>query len=917
MPQNLRPAAALLAALSALASLTAQTTTVLGTNFNAYSSNGLDGIRINGGTDQNISLTGGGSNTASPSGFWSLSDAATTDLVGYTRIQIPGSLAGGTAFAYGDTSVANSQFKKGAVFTTLGNFTYSDGTNNAQLRYAVGTSPNRGYIQLNNGALNDVRFNVLFEIKPGAPARSGWGLSFRYGTGGTGVDAWNNNTAAQNGSATAQIHAVNATTGELAATPAVSFGSTSLAGSGPTAALSATDSGASLGPGTYLLSIRLHGKTSGQRYTLDDLGLTTAGGAAEVILDNNSAGVTTTGSWTTATTPSGYYGSNYIHDGAAGKDQKTVTYAPTLAAGVYAVSIRYPAASGHSADVPVDVSHSQGLDPISIDQRSQGGVWRLLGNYRFSAGNSGYVRISNAGTTGTVVADAVKFTPIPEPSDVEVKAQALVSWNMPDGDGISCAQCHTPTGYDVAVFNFTQADLRRATAPHLDDEHADRIFAYILQQRRDYPPAGGLKNVETFRPFQPGGGVILGGAGSTNRVRDNAFADYLAANYLLAQSGYTVDTLAKANTALAQIAAIDLTALPVGIEFNKWSEAVGRSGANEGGRVAEWIPGIGQQPKSTHLTQWNNAVDAYVADPSDANFWTMFHLIENAMSPDPVNNAPASGHPAFATQARRQFQANNLFAHNELNKARGLPGLQFTNGVRPFPDQAATHPNMAVNWDVGDLTRINVNGSSFTLAQMPLRHQQSVWTGGTGENSFKERYDDLRYPWMWLGMMHDPVMWHSGDTTATLQLEYMLAEGWPRDLRMHNAFAAILLPAKRGLLPNSWNPPGRWTMGPYQNVNLRHGTQFLGYQRYATEEWDTTTTAYAAYRRWMANGYRALALRQTADIIANGRHFNADTLLNNEAEAVRSCINWADPANQTLNNQIIDALKAAVAQYPE
>jgi hypothetical protein len=171
---------------------------------------------------------------------------------------------------------------------------------------------------------------------------------------------------------------------------------------------------------------------------------------------------------------------------------------------------------------------------------------------------------------------------------------------------------------------------------------------------------------------------------------------------------------------------------------------------------------------------------------------------------------------------------------------------------------------------------------------------------------------------MWLGFIHNPVMWHSGDSTATLTLEYMLAEGWPRDLRMHNAFAAIALPTKRGLLPNSWYPPGRWSdMGGIQNMNLRQGTQFLGYDRYASEEWDTGTTAYAAYKRWMANGYRALALRQTADIVANGRHFNADDLLNTEAEAVRKCINWADSANTTLNNQIIDALKAAILQYPQ
>jgi hypothetical protein len=561
----------------------------------------------------------------------------------------------------------------------------------------------------------------------------------------------------------------------------------------------------------------------------------------------------------------------------------------------------------------VDVAHAQGLDPISIDQRSQGGVWRLLGHYRFAAGNSGYVEISTADTTGRVVADAVKFTPITERSDSEVKADALVSWNTPDGDGISCAECHTPTGYDIAIFDFDQADLRRATAPHLNDFHADRIFSYILQQRRDYPPVGGLKDVETFRPFQPGG-IVLGGADSSNRVRDNAFADYLAANLLLAKSGHTIDTLAKANTALQQLVAIDLMNFPTGIPFNKWSEAVSRSGENEGGRVAEWLPGIGQQPKPEHAAQWKALVDAYVADPSDANFWAMFHQMDDYLQPDPVNSAPVID-PVVYLQQHAIFVANNAFAHNELNKARGLPQLQFTNGVRPFPDQVGKGSLLSFNWEVGDQTKSLINGGAIKFNEMPLRNQNSLFNGDGG---YVERIDDQRIPWMWLGLMQDPAMWNSGGSTATLSLEYLDAELKPRDHRMHAAFIAIWLPANRGMRPNSWNPPGRWQdAGNIQNVNLRHTTPFLGYDSHTKEEWDTGTPAYATYKRFMANGYRALALRQTADIIANKRHFNSDELLTRMVGNIRPAINWADPANTALNNRIMDALQAAIDRYPQ
>jgi regulation of enolase protein 1 (concanavalin A-like superfamily) len=668
------------------------------------------------------------------------------------------------------------------------------------------------------------------------------------------------------------------------------------------------------------LAVTSHNNSALSTATFTDLNL--VGGSTppppppsvtEIILDNGHSGVTFTGTWNTATSPTGYVGTNYHHDNNTGKGSKKVRYAPNLTAGVYAVSIRYPAASSHSADVPVDVSHAQGLDPISINQKTGGGVWHLLGNYRFNAGTSGFVEISNSGTTGRVVADAIRFTSISGPSDVEVKANGLVSWNTPDGDGISCAECHTPTGYDIAVFDFDQADLRRATAPHLNDFHADRIFSYILQQRRDYPPAGGLKDVETFRPFQPGG-IVLGGATSSNRVRDNAFADYLAANFLLAQAGNTVDTLAKANAALQQLVAIDLMNFPTGIPFNKWSESVSRSGANEGGRVAEWLPAIGQQPKPANLTQWRALVDAYVADPSDANFWAMFHEMDTYLQPDPVNSAPVIDPVVFAQQ-HAIFVANNAFAHNELNKARGLPQLQFTNGIRPFPDQVGKGTLLSFNWEVGDQTKSLINGGAIKFNEMPLRNQNSLFNGDGG---YIERIDDQRIPWMWLGLMQDPAMWHSGGSTATLSLEYLDAELKPRDHRMHAAFTSIWLSANRGMRPNSWFPPSRWQdAGNVQNTNLRHTTPFLGYESYKNEEWDTGTPAYATYKHWIANGYRALALRQTADIIANGRHFNTDTLLNNMITHVRNAINWADPANTTKNNQIMDALAAAIAQYPQ
>ncbi|MFH0919803.1 MAG: FAD-dependent oxidoreductase [Fibrobacterota bacterium] len=46
----------------------------------------------------------------------------------------------------------------------------------------------------------------------------------------------------------------------------------------------------------------------------------------------------------------------------------------------------------------------------TVNQQSNGGAWNALGTFSFQAGNAGYVRITNTGTNGYVIADAVRWT---------------------------------------------------------------------------------------------------------------------------------------------------------------------------------------------------------------------------------------------------------------------------------------------------------------------------------------------------------------------------------------------------------------------------------------------------------------------------------------------------------------------------
>lgn len=492
------------------------------------------------------------------------------------------------------------------------------------------------------------------------------------------------------------------------------------------------------------------------------------------------------------------------------------------------------------------------------------------------------------------------------PSDEDIIAAGLVAWNKPDGDGISCAECHTPFGYDVAIFDFDQEDLRRATAPHLTDDDADDIFAMIEVLRDWYPPQGGLKNVETFRPFQPGG-TVLGGANASLQDRDDAFALYLrdTVNLRIAQSA-PISTLTVANQALNELNNLDLTQLPIGIELNRWSESVSRSGTIEGGRIAEWLPGMGLQPKSQHANEWNTLVDNYVAYPSDENFWAFFHKIESFLDFDPVNSAPLNEKAnRWMSMTRDIYKSNNIFTHNELNKALSAPELNFSDGTYTFPDQNGMGSNMSFIWDVGNAARELDGGNSY-FNQMPLRHQETLYNAGG--NAWKDRITDLRTTWMWLGFTMHPVMLHvPGGGNAARSLEYTM--NWSgRPHRSHYAFAQAALVTKRGFY-----------IAESQSADFILGqkSNFFAYGRWTDHTWDTTPGALDVYKALVANFHRAALIRKTHEINTHGRHWQSESILVNDGNLYRNAMNWADPANETLNDQIADAFIAAVQSNPQ
>jgi hypothetical protein len=151
-----------------------------------------------------------------------------------------------------------------------------------------------------------------------------------------------------------------------------------------------------------------------------------------VIVDNtNSARVTIQGTWTSSTWDSGYYGTNYLHDGNTNKGQKSVTFRPVLTnAGSYEVFLRWTSSNNRATNTPVTLITSNGAPPVqlTVNQQVNGGTCNSLGTHHFDPA-AAQVIVANSNTTGYVIVDAVQFVdPSGDPVTGDRDADGLPDW---------------------------------------------------------------------------------------------------------------------------------------------------------------------------------------------------------------------------------------------------------------------------------------------------------------------------------------------------------------------------------------------------------------------------------------------------------------------------------------------------------
>lgn len=117
--------------------------------------------------------------------------------------------------------------------------------------------------------------------------------------------------------------------------------------------------------------------------------------------------------WTVSSTRVGFIGTGYRYL-LTSNPANFLVYTPDLpTAGTWTVQYNVPNTNSSSlvTSTSLQILHGGVTDTVTMNQRANPGTgWQTLGSYAFDAGSAGSVRISNAGTGGTIViADGFRF----------------------------------------------------------------------------------------------------------------------------------------------------------------------------------------------------------------------------------------------------------------------------------------------------------------------------------------------------------------------------------------------------------------------------------------------------------------------------------------------------------------------------
>jgi hypothetical protein len=134
-----------------------------------------------------------------------------------------------------------------------------------------------------------------------------------------------------------------------------------------------------------------------------------------IVVDDSDAQLA--GEWQSSRSVEGFVGQQYLHDGNTSRGELTAVFQPNLPrAGRYEVRLAYTPNPNRATNVLIAIETADGQRSLTVNQREapQDPPFESLGTFRFKAGETGRVTITNTDADGYVIIDAVQWLPARE-----------------------------------------------------------------------------------------------------------------------------------------------------------------------------------------------------------------------------------------------------------------------------------------------------------------------------------------------------------------------------------------------------------------------------------------------------------------------------------------------------------------------
>ena len=129
-----------------------------------------------------------------------------------------------------------------------------------------------------------------------------------------------------------------------------------------------------------------------------------------IIVDNAASGFSCSANWSTGTSSTDKYSTNYRYRSTAAVSDLATFTTRLPSSGNWTVAVWYPQGANRSVTAPFKCSTASGEKTVAVNQQINGGKWVALGTWNMNAGTA-TVKLSCWTSTGyIVVADAVKWT---------------------------------------------------------------------------------------------------------------------------------------------------------------------------------------------------------------------------------------------------------------------------------------------------------------------------------------------------------------------------------------------------------------------------------------------------------------------------------------------------------------------------